>query len=238
MLVLAIAAPVLGTNCYVVAPDGGDECVVVDPGIGVDEQLEKVLDERGLRPAGVLVTHGHLDHTFTLSPLCQRRDLPVYLHERDAYRLSDPVGTLGPQLATQFAGLATGWVAPSDVRPFTGDQVDLHLAGIELRAIHAPGHTEGSTLYLVPSTNLLEAPGSAPMPSAPLCFTGDVLFAGTIGRTDLPGGDDTLMRRTRELLARPEAAGGLPDATTVLPGHGESSTLGRERATNPYLRGL
>lgn len=224
MLLLAIAAPVLGTNCYIVAPDDADECLLVDPGIGVVEQVEKVLDERGLRPAGVLVTHGHLDHTFSLSPLCQRRELPVYLHERDAYRLSDPLGSLGPQLASQFAGLAAGWVVPHDVRAFDGAEAAVTVAGVELRAIHAPGHTEGSTLYHVPG--------------ADLCFTGDVLFAGTIGRTDLPGGDDALMLETRRWLASSAAAGGLPDATTVLPGHGEASTLGQERATNPYLRGL
>lgn len=242
MLLLAFSGPVLGTNCYIVAPDGGRECLIVDPGIGLDEQIDKILDEHELHPAAALITHGHLDHTFSLAQLCQRRDLPVYLHHEDVYRLADPIGTLGPQLAPGFAGFADDWTAPPDVRPFDGDETELELAGVRLRAIHAPGHTEGSTLYFVPrpddtTTSLLE-PGSAPTPLTSLCFTGDVLFAGTIGRTDLPGGDDALMQRTRRWLAQPEAAGGLPDATTVLPGHGEASTFGQERSTNPYLQGL
>lgn len=221
MLVLTLVAPVLGTNCYVVAPDGGRECVVIDPGIGVEEQLEKAFAEHSLEPAAVLVTHGHLDHTYALSELCRRRDLPVHLHQEDVYRLSDPLGSLGPQLAQQFAHFVEGWTPPPDVRPFEGAETQLDLAGVGLRAIHAPGHTEGSTLYQLPADGIV--------------FTGDVLFAGTVGRTDLPGGDDALMRAT---LTRLASADGLPGPTTVRPGHGPASTLDRERASNPYLRGL
>ena len=222
MLLLTLVAPVLGTNCYVVAPDGGRECVVIDPGIGVDEQLEKAFAEHGVEPAAVLVTHGHLDHTYTLSELCRRRDLPVHLHQDDVYRLSDPLGSLGPQLAQQFAQFADGWTVPADVRPFTAADTELELAGVGLRAIHAPGHTEGSTLYYLPG-------------DGGVVFTGDVLFAGTVGRTDLPGGDDALMRATLTRLASDDE---LPGLTTVRPGHGPASTLDRERASNPYLRGL
>lgn len=221
MLLLTVVAPVLGTNCYVVAPDGGRECLVIDPGIGVEERLEKTFAEHGLEPAAVLVTHGHLDHTHALSELCRRRDLPVHLHEGDVYRLTDPLGSLGPQLAAQFDRFIDDWTAPADVRPFTAAQTELELAGVPLRALHAPGHTEGSTLYHLPDDGVV--------------FTGDVLFAGTVGRTDLPGGDDALMRATLTALA---ATDGLPGATTVRPGHGPASTLDRERASNPYLRGL
>jgi len=194
VLLLTLVAPVLGTNCYVVAPDGGRECVVIDPGIGVDEQLEKAFAEHGVEPAAVLVTH----------------------------RLSDPLGSLGPQLAQQFAQFADGWTVPADVRPFTAADTELELAGVGLRAIHAPGHTEGSTLYYLPG-------------DGGVVFTGDVLFAGTVGRTDLPGGDDALMRATLTRLASDDE---LPGLTTVRPGHGPASTLDRERASNPYLRGL
>ncbi|PSK96928.1 glyoxylase-like metal-dependent hydrolase (beta-lactamase superfamily II) [Haloactinopolyspora alba] len=228
MLLHSLTAPVLGTNCYVLAPDGGRQCVLVDPGIAVDEQVDALLAEHLLEPVAALVTHGHVDHTFALAQLCQRRDLPVYLHEADAYRLADPIGTLGPDLAPMLAALADDWVEPPDVRTFS-DGSPLWLAGIRIEPVHSPGHTEGSTLYHVPSQD-----GS----DGSMCFTGDVLFAGTIGRTDLPGGDDERMRHTLGELARPEADGGLADATTVLPGHGESSTLGQERTTNPYLRQL
>lgn len=228
MLLLSFAGPVLGTNCYVIAADGGRECLVIDPGIGLDAQVDAILSEHELTPVAALVTHGHIDHTFALAQLCHRRDLPVYLHEADAYRLDDPIRTLGPDLAPMLAGLADDWVRPPDVRTFTGSP-ELDLAGITVRAVHAPGHTEGSTLYHVPRQDDT---------TAHLCFTGDVLFAGTIGRTDLPGGDDATMRHTLAELARPETGGGLPDATTVLPGHGEPSTIGQERAGNPYLRDL
>lgn len=226
MLLLAFTGPVLGTNCYVVAPDDGRECLVIDPGIGVDEQVDKILAEHSLHPAAALVTHGHLDHTFALAQLCQRRELPVYVNEADAYRLSDPIRTLGPELAPMFAGFADDWKTPPDLRTFPDSQ-RFELAGIDLHALHAPGHTEGSTLFYLPRQDDT---------TANLCFTGDVLFAGTIGRTDLPGGDDDLMRHTLTELAKPESAGGMPDATTVLPGHGDPSTIGQERATNPYLR--
>ncbi len=228
MLLLSFAGPVLGTNCYVLAPDEGRECLIIDPGIGVDEQVDSIVAEHSLEPVAALITHGHVDHTFALAQLCQRRDLPVYLHEADAYRLDEPIRTLGPDLAPMLAALADDWSVPPDVRTFTDSQ-DLELAGIRLHALHAPGHTEGSTLYFVPRQDDT---------TANLCFTGDVLFAGTIGRTDLPGGDDSLMRHTLSELARSEADGGMPDATTVLPGHGEASTLGQERTGNPYLRDL
>lgn len=225
VLLLACASPVLGTNCYIVAPDGGEECLLVDPGIGIEDEIDKILADHALRPAAALVTHGHVDHTFSLAQLCQRHDLPVYIHEADAYRLDDPIRTLGPELAAAFVGFADDWSRPPDVRPVR-DREPLEVAGIDIRPLHAPGHTEGSTLYYVPKPD---------EHTAHLCFTGDVLFTGTVGRTDLPGGDPAAMRNTLAEIATPEADGGLPDATTVLPGHGDGDSLGNQRATNPFL---
>jgi hydroxyacylglutathione hydrolase len=219
-------SPVLGTNCYVVARDGGDECLLIDPGIAIDEQVDRTLAEHGLRPAAALITHGHVDHTFSLAQLCQRHELPVYIHEADQYRLDDPIRTLGAELAPAFATFADQWTKPSNVIPFQ-DGASLDVAGLTVETIHAPGHTEGSTLYVVPRPD--EHTG-------PLCFTGDVLFAGTVGRTDLPGGDPEAMQQTLAGIAAPEADGGLPDDTTVLPGHGDSDSLGHQRATNPFLQ--
>ncbi len=236
MLLLAFAAPVLGTNCYVLARDGSSECLLVDPGIGVDARVDELLAEHALRPAAALVTHGHLDHTFALAQLCRRRELPVYIHASDAYRLDDPVGSLGPHVAQAFAGLADDWAPPPDVRTVQGGE-RLEIAGITVHVQHAPGHTEGSVLYHVPRPDDTVGASAAGDPPG-LCFTGDVLFRGTIGRTDLPGGDHDTMVATLTGIAMPEANGGLPDATTVRPGHGEPSTIGLERATNPFLRGL
>ncbi|NEE01320.1 MBL fold metallo-hydrolase [Phytoactinopolyspora halotolerans] len=244
MQLLSFPSPVLGTNCYILAREGGDQCVVIDPGIGVDAQLVELLEERALRPAAALVTHGHVDHTYGLAGLCRRWEIPVYIHGADEYRLDDPIGTLGPELASALGALADDWSRPSDVRPLTGDE-DLELAGVSVRVMHAPGHTEGSTLYSVDPPYPAPAPGdgaAAPLDQnaaePPWLFTGDVLFAGTIGRTDLPGGDTEVMQRTLRWLATPESAGGLPDAMAVLPGHGEGDSLGRQRSVNPFLRDL
>ncbi|WP_129662499.1 MBL fold metallo-hydrolase [Phytoactinopolyspora endophytica] len=232
MQLLSFASPVLGTNCYIVAPDGGDQCLVIDPGIGVDEELDSILTSHGLRPAAALATHGHVDHTFGLAELCRRWDIPVYIHQADEYRLDDPIGTLGPDLAPALTAFADAWSRPSDVRPLSGGE-EIEPAGVPVRVMHAPGHTEGSVLYSVPAPDDDRHVG----PSS-LLFTGDVLFVGTIGRTDLPGGDSGLMDQTLEWLATPEHDGGLPDAMNVLPGHGDSDTLGNQRAVNPFLRDL
>lgn len=208
-------APLLGANCYLVGT-GGSACVIVDPGRGADEAIVAALEADGLTPTAVLLTHGHLDHSWSSAELAARYGIPVRVHADDVYRLRDPIGSLGP-LGAQIAALAgepDGPPAPAAVEPFT-DAVPF--AGFTV--LHAPGHTEGSTVFL------LEAPGEPTV-----ALTGDVLFAGTVGRTDLPGGDATAMARTLRRLAA------LPADTRVLPGHGPVSTIDGELATNPHLR--
>jgi hydroxyacylglutathione hydrolase len=219
VLIGTVTAPLLGTNCYVVG-DGDGGCLVVDPGAGVTERVRDVVTGAGLVPRAVLVTHGHLDHTWCAAELADGWDVPVLVHADDAYRLADPVGSLGP-LGTQLAvmaGAAGGPPAPARVEPFTADRHEATALLGPVRALHAPGHTQGSTVYLV---------GDG---ADALAFTGDVLFAGTIGRTDLPGGDERAMRATLGRLAL------LDPATRVLPGHGQSSMVGAELAGNPFLR--
>ncbi len=221
MLVAGFPAQMFATNCWVVAPGPGQECVVVDPGIGVEAELDDLLREHRLRPVAVMLTHGHLDHTFSVTPVCGARGVPAYIHPADAYRLADPVSLLSPDLRAALAGTLT-WTEPDDVRELT-DGVAIILAGLEITVDHAPGHTEGSVLFRLP--------GAADEP--PLCVTGDVLFAGSIGRTDLQGGDQGAMVRSLRDKVLPQS-----DETVVLPGHGPTTTIGRERATNPYLQGL
>jgi len=221
VLVAGFPAAMFGTNCYVVATAPGQECLVVDPGIGVGEALEELLAEHRLRPVAVLLTHGHLDHTFSVTPVCGARGIPAYVHSADRYRLADPITTLGPQLKAMF-GDALTWTEPDDIRELS-DGAALSLAGLELTVDHAPGHTEGSVLFRTAGT------GQEP----PMCLTGDVLFAGSIGRTDLPGGDPQAM--TASLRTKIVT---LADETVVLPGHGPQTTIARERATNPYLQDL
>ena len=218
MLVVGFPATMFATNCFVLATGAGQECVVVDPGIGIEPQLDDVLREHRLQPVAVLLTHGHLDHTFSVTPVCGARGIPAYIHADDRYRLDDPVSTLGPQLTEMFAGRLE-WTEPDDVRELT-DGATIDLAGLSFVADHAPGHTEGSVMFR------LAAAGDDP----PLCVSGDVLFAGSIGRTDLPGGDH---RRDAALAADQGAAPGRRDggAARARP----TTTIGRERATNPFL---
>ncbi len=229
MLVIRIEAAAFGTNCYVVAPADGEECVIVDPGVGVEGPVREVLAERGLRPAAVLLTHGHLDHTYAVAPVCAGTTA-AYIHQDDRYRLDDPLASTSPGLLAmleQSFGRRATWAEPDTVIDMVDGQT-LDLAGLTLEVSHAPGHTEGSVLY-----GLAGVPTGMPDEVDRTVLTGDVLFAGSIGRTDLPGGDHAAMLRSlRDVILT------LPDSSLVLPGHGPGTTMALERATNPYLAGL
>jgi glyoxylase-like metal-dependent hydrolase (beta-lactamase superfamily II) len=224
VLVRTVVSPLLGAACHVVA-DAAGRCVIVDPGVGVADEVLALVAELTLDPVGVLATHGHVDHTWSAAVLCRELGQPLSVHQADAYRVDDPIGTLGP-LGSQLAALAgavDGPERPDRVLPFTtgaAGRARIDLAGFGITAMHAPGHTEGSTIYLVDDVS-----GD----DDPLALTGDVLFTGTIGRTDLPGGDPEAMARTLGRVAR------LAPATVVLPGHGPATTIAIELASNPYL---
>jgi hydroxyacylglutathione hydrolase len=219
VLVAGFPAQAFDTNCYVVAPGPGEQCVVIDPGIGVIDRLDEVLARHRLRPAAVLLTHGHLDHTFSVAPVCGARGVTAYVHPGDREMLADPAKGLSTDLTALFGGRLP-YSEPDDVAELRDGTV-MEIAGLSLTVEHAPGHTGGSVLFRTPGDE------------APLCFSGDVLFAGSIGRTDLPGGDWPTMRASLRDRVLP-----LPDETVVLPGHGPQTTIGRERATNPFLRDI
>jgi hydroxyacylglutathione hydrolase len=218
VLVAGFPAVAFGTNCYVVAAAAGERCVVVDPGVGVVEYLDEVLSTHRLEPAAVLLTHGHIDHTFSVTPVCGANDVPAYIHPDDADLLSDPARGFGPAIGQMFAA-GLDWTEPADVRPLP-DGGSVQIAGMAITVDHAPGHTRGSVLFRLPDAE----------DSRDLVLSGDVLFAGSIGRTDLPGGDYTAMMRSLATKILP-----LADETVVLPGHGPRTTIGRERTSNPYL---
>jgi hydroxyacylglutathione hydrolase len=231
VLAVSFPAAVFGTNCYVLAPGPGEECLVVDPGIGVEDTVRAVLEEHRLRPAAVLLTHGHIDHVYAVAPVCGGTTA-AYIHGDDRYRLDDPLtgvdAGLLSMMEAQFGRRAT-WSDPEHVVEVT-DHERLDLAGLPVEVLHAPGHTEGSVMF-----SLAGVPDGLP-PEEGLDRTvvsGDVLFAGSIGRTDLPGGDGAAMQRSLRDVVLP-----LPDSTLVLTGHGPATTMRRERSTNPYLRGL
>ncbi len=216
MFVTVVPAQAFETNCYLVATAPGEQCVVIDPGIGVLDLLDRALTEHRLHPAAVVLTHGHLDHTFSVAPVCGARGITAYIHPDDRELLADPAKGLSVDLNMLFGGRLP-YSEPEDVAPLRDGEL-VRLAGLELTIGHAPGHTGGSVLIQVPGDD------------APLCFSGDVLFAGSIGRTDLPGGDPAAMLASLRDKVLP-----LADETVVLPGHGPRTTIGRERRSNPYL---
>jgi glyoxylase-like metal-dependent hydrolase (beta-lactamase superfamily II) len=193
--------------------------VVIDPGIEATGPLADLLERHRLRPAAVLLTHGHLDHTYSVVPVCDARDVPAWIHPDDRGQLTDPLRWLGQPPGTPLMGMPSLPTAePSDLRELA-DGDTLELAGLTLGVRHTPGHTLGSVVF------------TAEDDGEPLLFSGDLLFAGSIGRTDLPGGSYPAILDSLARVVLP-----LDDTTVVLPGHGPQTTVGRERAGNPYLQ--
>ena len=215
MLVAGFPAGSFAANCYIVADGPGAECLIIDPGQDAEPGINEIVERYRLRPVAALATHGHIDHIWSVAPVCGARGIPAYIHPADRALLSDPARGLSLGPAQQLFGGLT-FSEPDDVRELT-DGLSLDLAGITLAVDHAPGHTPGSVTFRLPGT----------------LFTGDLLFAGSIGRTDLPGGDYETILASLARVCLP-----LPDETVVLAGHGPQTTIGAERAHNPFLAGL
>jgi hydroxyacylglutathione hydrolase len=213
---------VAGTNAWLVAPAGpGGECVLIDAPPDPSAILGRLRDQR-LRLVAVLATHGHVDHVGGIAEVvgAQPDSTPVRIHDEDRHMLLDPVGTsgtLGELLAYEDIDLE-----PPELISGLDDGERVAGAGMTFTALHTPGHTRGSTCFL------LEVEGEPP-----ILFSGDHLFKGSIGRTDLPGGSREQLLESMAAKVLP-----LPDDVQVLPGHGDTTTVGRERATNPFLVGL
>ncbi|WP_188944253.1 MBL fold metallo-hydrolase [Nakamurella endophytica] len=217
MLIAGFPAGAFQANCYVVARAAGGPCLVVDPGQDAAARVREMLSAHRLRPAAVLLTHGHLDHVASAAELCRAADVAAHLHPGDDTMLDDPLGALSPDLRHLFAGLDVSDLRPPEVRPL---DADLEVAGMSVAVDHTPGHTPGSVVLR------LAADGDRPE----ILFTGDTLFAGSVGRTDLPGGSAAELTRSLQVLA------GRPEGAVVLPGHGPTTTIGDERRGNPSLR--
>jgi glyoxylase-like metal-dependent hydrolase (beta-lactamase superfamily II) len=211
-------------NWYLAWADGSDQCVIIDPGEASAAPCREQVTALGLRPAAVLATHGHIDHIADAPALADGYGVPLHIHRADRPFLTDPASALTAELAAMLKAYFPGpfrepsSVQPYDVNPKTG-RGDLAVAGLIFELRQAPGHTPGSTLLVLGATD-----------PDPVVFTGDVIFAGSIGRTDFLVGDPAAMRRslTTQVLS-------LPDAARLLPGHGPATELGREREHNPYL---
>jgi hydroxyacylglutathione hydrolase len=193
-----------GTNCWLLSADGADEAVVVDPGFEPDA-VHALLQAAGKRPAAVLLTHAHFDHAGEAGTFAG--EVPVYVHPDDLPAFGDYPAWGG--------GSATALDAVADLRTMVDGDV-LRLAGLTLEVLHTPGHTPGSSCFRIEDEVVL--------------LSGDLVFAGTIGRSDFANSDPAAMRRSLIRFLT------LPDATRVLPGHGPETTVGAERASNPFLR--
>lgn len=202
------------TNCWVVAPAAGGPGVVIDAPPD-PEGVAQLLAQYQVTPVALLLTHGHIDHGGGAGVLVAEHRIEAYVHPDDDFLTLDPL----TQLRMLFGMVPPGNYSPPANRIPLGDGQVLALAGLDLEVVHTPGHTPGHCCFLVRAEGVL--------------FSGDHLFAGSIGRTDLPGGNyDTLMESMRSKVLP------LDDHVQVYPGHGPATTLARERRTNPFLQEL
>lgn len=222
MLIERVIAPYFETNCWILSTGPNSECIIVDPGMDKPDLVSAILEKvskDNLKPVAAIITHGHIDHFFSLVPLSKEVALTTFISKEDRYLLSDPLKSLmqnGPakQLLESFG--ARDFSEPTDLIE-VADFTTFEVAGLQIESMAAPGHTKGSMMFTVNDEQLI---------------SGDVLFAGSIGRTDLPTGSASDMRKTLK-----DRVLTLKDHLNVLPGHGQQTTIANERRNNPYLQG-
>jgi len=220
MFIRSFPAGVWQTNCYVVATQANAECVIIDPGYESLPQISEIIANYGLKPIATLLTHGHLDHMWSVQPLASGYDIPAFIASGDRHLLTNPAAGISAETIAMLAeafGTENKFIEPSDVREIDAGK-KIEIAGLQIDIRLAPGHTQGSVIFGINGDE-------------PAFFTGDVLFAGAIGRTDLPGGSADQMNVTLREVILP-----LDDATEIFPGHGPATTMANERVNNPYLR--
>ena len=204
------------TNCWIIAAKAGQECIIIDPGMpDISHEISAIIAENNLKPVAALMTHGHLDHTFSVKPLADGYGIASYIHSEDREYLLRPQGAHGAEFIATLDAMS--FEEPTDTRNLRHGDL-LEILDLKITAIHAPGHTKGSTMFTINDEVLI---------------SGDVLFAGSIGRTDLPSGSHEAMVKTLKTRVLP-----LNDDLRVLPGHGPETTIKFERKNNPYLKEL
>lgn len=218
MLIESFAAGPWATNCYVVSPGPDSEAIVIDPGFESLEQIKKLSAKHRLHPVAALLTHGHMDHIWSIVPLCKSHKIPALINQRDSWMLEKPEMAYPAASWREIQNLSQGAVDffPKEIA-YLEDNKKINLAVFDIEALATPGHTQGSMVFKLDST----------------LFSGDTLFNQGIGRTDLPGGDESLLKKSLKEVILP-----MNDQIKVYPGHGPSTTIGDERRHNIFLREL
>ena len=197
---------VLSTNCYVAINDETKECIIIDPGASAKALAQRIRQEE-LTPVAIFLTHGHCDHAGAADKLAKELDVKIYAQKEEKDTLEDPNKNLSALMGQNESYHA-------DV--YLQDEQELNLAGFHIRVLHTPGHTPGACCYYLSYEDVL--------------FSGDTLFAQSVGRTDFPGGSmSQIVRSIKEKLMV------LPERTTVYPGHNDVTSIEHERMYNPYL---
>jgi glyoxylase-like metal-dependent hydrolase (beta-lactamase superfamily II) len=200
------------TNCYIVINDETKECFIIDPGASGKQLAEKIKQDN-LIPVAVLLTHGHFDHAGGVDDLAKEFDIKIYAHEAEEDTLHDPQKNVSWMVGAKES---------YDADVFLKDSEIVNLAGFDIKVLHTPGHTEGGCCYFIAEDNVV--------------FTGDTLFAQSVGRTDFPGGSmSQIVRSIKENLLTLNESGNLETDIMVYPGHNDPTTIETERMENPYL---
>ena len=218
MLIAGFSAGPWSTNCWVVSPGANQECVVIDPGYDSQTRVNELIAQNHLKPIAVLLSHGHIDHMWSVTPIADGYEIPAMIHHADRPLLADPVSSLSKDSQQLVKSLGGNFVEPELVVEFSQNQ-SLNIAGMDIDVLVSPGHTPGSVMYKFNDS------------AQSILFSGDVLFQGSIGRTDLAGGNWNAMQQTLKNVVMP-----LDDDLVVLSGHGEQTTIGDEKRFNPYLQ--
>ncbi|TVR34698.1 MAG: MBL fold metallo-hydrolase [Nitriliruptor sp.] len=221
------------TNCYLIGDHDRGSGVVIDPGEHGETQVPTMLEQAQVTCEAILLTHGHLDHLWAVPSLARSLDVPVFLHADDRWLWDDPAAAFGAPPELLAAEFGIEWDPPTDHLEAVADHQTVAFAGIDFQVRHNPGHTPGHVTYLgrqLAGVPIGFAMGAADEATQDVLFAGDLIFAGSIGRTDFPRGsmEDMYTSLVDTVLA-------LEDDTLILTGHGPDTTVGRERATNPFL---